>query len=32
VQFSVDANATGAPRSGTITIGGQVSTVTQAGL
>ena len=32
VQFSVDANATGAPRSGTITIGGQVLTVTQAGL
>ena len=32
VQFSVDANATGAARSGTITIGGQVLTVTQAGM
>jgi hypothetical protein len=32
VQFSVDANVTGAPRSGTITIGGQVLTVTQAGM
>ena len=32
VQFSVDANATGAARVGTITIGGQVLTVTQAGM
>jgi len=30
VQFSVEANATGAARSGTITIGGQVFTVNQA--
>jgi hypothetical protein len=29
VQFTVDTNATGAPRSGTITIGGQTSTVNQ---
>jgi hypothetical protein len=31
VQFAVAANATGAGRSGTITIGGQTFTVTQAG-
>jgi hypothetical protein len=31
VQFTVDANTTGAPRSGTITVNGQVSTVNQAG-
>ena len=31
VEFTVDANATGAARSGTITIGGQVFTVDQAG-
>jgi hypothetical protein len=31
VEFTVDANATGAARSGTITIGGQVFTVEQAG-
>lgn len=31
VEFTVDANATGAPRSGTITIAGQVFTVEQAG-
>jgi hypothetical protein len=32
VQYTVDANATGATRIGTITIGGQVLMVTQAGL
>jgi hypothetical protein len=31
VEFTVAANATGAARSGTITIGGQVFTVQQAG-
>jgi hypothetical protein len=31
VEFTVDANATGAARSGTITIGGQVFTIDQAG-
>jgi hypothetical protein len=31
VQFTVDANATGAPRSGTLTIAGQTFTVMQAG-
>ena len=31
VQFSVDVNATGAPRSGTIAIAGQTFTVNQAG-
>jgi hypothetical protein len=29
VQFTVEANATGAPRSGTIAIGGQTFTVNQ---
>jgi len=29
VQFSVDVNATGAPRSGTITIAGQAFTISQ---
>jgi hypothetical protein len=32
VQFSVGANATGAPRSGTLTIAGQVFTVEQGGV
>ncbi|HEY3883613.1 MAG TPA: BACON domain-containing carbohydrate-binding protein [Vicinamibacterales bacterium] len=32
VQFSVDVNTTGAPRSGTIAIAGQVFTVNQAGM
>jgi hypothetical protein len=31
VMFRANANATGAPRSGTITIGGRVFTVNQAG-
>jgi hypothetical protein len=31
VQFTADANATGAPRSGTLTIAGQTFTLTQAG-
>ena len=31
VQFIVDTNATGAPRNGTVTIAGQVFTVTQGG-
>jgi hypothetical protein len=31
VQFTIDANATGAPRSGTLTIAGQTFTVTQDG-
>ena len=31
VQFTVDANTTGAPRNGAITVNGQVATVTQAG-
>jgi hypothetical protein len=31
VRFTVEPNATGAPRSGTMTIGGQVATVEQAG-
>ena len=32
VEFAVAANGTGAPRSGTLTIGGQVFTVEQAGV
>jgi hypothetical protein len=31
VEFTVAANATGAPRSGTITIAGRVFTIEQAG-
>jgi hypothetical protein len=31
VQFTFEANTTGMPRSGTITIGGQQFTITQAG-
>ena len=31
VEFTIEANTTGAARSGTITIGGQVCTVQQAG-